>query len=60
MVLDYVYAAYASAVGAAGMTETVRLSLRPTLKQTVPSTNAISVWSEPMWMFSPGWNSVPR
>lgn len=30
-----------------------------TLKLTVPSTKAKRVWSLPIPMFSPGWNSVP-
>ena len=43
----------------AGTTETDLLSSRPTLKHTVPSTKAKRVWSRPIPMFSPGWNSVP-
>ena len=43
----------------AGTTETYLLSSLPTLKLTVPSTKAKRVWSLPIPMFSPGWNSVP-
>ena len=49
---------YASALSA-GITETERLSALPTLNCTVPSTKAKRVWSLPIPMFSPGWNSVP-
>ena len=49
---------YAS-VASAGMIETYLLSSLPTLKLTVPSTKAKRVWSLPIPMFSPGWNSVP-
>lgn len=37
----------------AGTTETDLLSLRPTLKHTVPSTKAKRVWSRPIPMFHP-------
>ena len=43
----------------AGTIETYLLSSLPTLKLTVPSTKAKRVWSLPIPMFSPGWNSVP-
>ena len=51
-------AGYAS-VASAGMIETYLLSSLPTLNLTVPSTKAKRVWSLPIPMFSPGWNSVP-
>ena len=49
---------YASVLST-GRIEQKRLWPLPTLKFTTPSTNAKSVWSLPMPMFSPGWNSVP-
>ena len=49
---------YAS-VFSAGMIDTYLLSSLVTLKLTVPSTKAKRVWSLPIPMFSPGWNSVP-
>lgn len=49
---------YASAFST-GITDTERLSALPTLNCTVPSTKAKRVWSLPIPMFSPGWNSVP-
>ena len=34
--------------------------LRPRLNVTTPSMPACSVWSRPMYTFSPAWNLVPR
>ena len=48
---------YASAFSA-GITETDLLSALPTLNCTVPSTKAKRVWSLPIPMLLPGWNSV--